>query len=179
MRLLSRRRLNADSYRNGCRPQLWTKVDEEIVDTGKDCFNCLVQHASGHRLREYRSPASQRRKHVSRSSLRIVILLSALVTGLVHLVLLSIQLGGPSPIFILNGLGYLVLLALFWFNPSFLGGRRTLLHYAFMAYTAITTLLWSATGTRDLTGYLTKADEVVLFVALWADLRAEKVAILA
>ena len=40
---------------------------------------------------------------MSRSTLRIVILLSALFTGLVHLVLLSIQLGGPSPIFILNG----------------------------------------------------------------------------
>ena len=70
---------------------------------------------------------------MSRPTLRIVILLSALVTALVHLVLLSIQLGGPSAIFILNGLGYLVLLALFWFKPSFLGGRRTLLHYAFVA----------------------------------------------
>ena len=114
---------------------------------------------------------------MSRSTLRIVILLSALFTGLVHLVLLSIQLGGPSPIFILNGLGYLVLLALFWFKPSFLGGRRTLLHYAFVAYAAVTILLWTATGTRDLTGYLTTADEVVLFVALWAHLRAEKVAV--
>ncbi len=117
---------------------------------------------------------------MSRSTLRIVILLSALFTGLVHLVLLSIQLGEPSPIFILNGLGYLGLLVLFWFNPSFLGGRRTLLHYAFMAYTALTILLWIfAGGTRDLTGFLTKADEVVLFVALWAHLRVEKVASLA
>ncbi len=116
---------------------------------------------------------------MSRPTLRIVILLSALVTALVHLVLLSIQLGGPSAIFILNGLGYLVLLALFWFRPSFLGGRRTLLHYAFMAYTALTILLWIQGGTRDLTGYLAKADEVVLLVALWAHLRAEKVAGLA
>ncbi len=116
---------------------------------------------------------------MSRSTLRIVILLSALFTGLVHLVLLSIQLGGPSPIFIVNGLGYLVLLALFWLNPSFLGGRRRLQHYAFMAYSALTILLWIPAGQRDLTGYLTKADEIVLFVALWANLRAEKVAGLA
>ncbi len=117
---------------------------------------------------------------MSRSTLRIVILLSALFTGLVHLVLLSIQIGDPSPIFILNGLGYLVLLALFWFNPPFLSRRRTLLHYAFMAYAALTILLWIfAGGNRDLTGFLTKADEVVLFVALWAHLRAEKVAGLA
>ena len=116
---------------------------------------------------------------MSRSSLRIVILLSALFTGLVHLVLLSIQLGSPSPIFILNGLGYLVLLGLFWFNPSFVAGRRTLFHYAFMAYAAVTILLWIPAGQRDLTAYLTKASEVVLIVALWANLRAEKAADLA
>ena len=104
---------------------------------------------------------------MSRSALRIVILLSALVTGLIPLVLPSIQLGVSSPIFILTGLGYLVLLALFWFT------------YAFMANTTLTILLWIQGGRRDLTDFLTTADEVVLFVALWANLRAEKVAGLA
>ena len=111
---------------------------------------------------------------MNRSTLRIVILITALFTALVHGVLLSIQLGEPSPLFIVNGLGYLVLLGLFWFNPSFVAERRSLLHYAFMAYTAVTILAWIPGGTRDLTAYLTKISELILLVALWANLRAEK-----
>ena len=114
---------------------------------------------------------------MSQSNLRIIILITGLFTALVHLVLLSVLIGSPAPQFILNGIGYLVLLALFWFNPSFVAGNRGLLHYAFMGFTAVTIIAWIAIGDKsDPVGYLTKLSEVILLVALWMNLRRENAA---
>ncbi len=110
---------------------------------------------------------------MSRSTLRVVILITGLITALVHLVLLSILIGEVAVLFILNGLGFLALLGAFYFNPTFLANRRRLVHYAFIAYTALTILLWIPGGTRSLVGYGTKIDEVILLAALWMHLRAE------
>src|SRR3972149_5766002 len=96
------------------------------------------------------------------STLHTVILITGLITALVHLVLLSVQLGELSVLFMLNGLGYLALLGGFFLNPSFLASRRSLMHYLFIGYTAITILAWIPLGSRTLTGYLTKLDELVL-----------------
>ncbi len=106
------------------------------------------------------------------STLHNVILITGLVTGLIHLVLLSLQLREFSLMFVLNGLGFLALVALFFINPGFVAERRDLIHYAFIAYTAVTVLAWIFVGTRSLTAYVTKVDEVILIVALFMHLRS-------
>ncbi len=110
---------------------------------------------------------------MSRSTLRAVILITGLITALVHLILLSVLIGDISVLFVLNGLGYLVLLAAFFLNLPFLVGRRRLVHYAFIAYTLVTILAWIPIGSKNAVGYLTKLDEVVLVLALWQHLRQE------
>ena len=114
---------------------------------------------------------------MNRSTYRTAILILGLFTALVHLVLLNVVLTqrgmGFSIPFTLNGLGYLALLFVFFRRPAFLIGRRALLHYAFMGYTAVTILAWFVTA--DLTnplGIITKLSEVLLIVALFLNLRA-------
>jgi hypothetical protein len=92
-----------------------------------------------------------------------LIVVLTLFTAVVHLVLLN--LGGLQPMFILNGLGYLALLAaIMWDIPK---GQSRLVHYAFIAYTIITIVAWAAIGTRDVLAYATKLAEVALVVLLW------------
>jgi hypothetical protein len=110
---------------------------------------------------------------MSRSTARVVILITGLITALVHLIVLN--LGGLQPLFLLNGLAYLVLLALFFWNPSFVAGRRRLLHYAFLAFTVVTIVAFLFLGNLgNILGWLTKADEVILVLALWADMNGEQ-----
>ena len=129
---------------------------------------------------------------MSKANLRRVVLITGLITALVHGVLLSLQLGELSVLFILNGLGYLGLVAAFAGLPeSFLNkevrveisGRmirigpagttvRVALHYAFIGYTGLTILAWIPGGTRDFMGWATKLDELILIYALFAHLRA-------
>lgn len=133
---------------------------------------------------------------MSHTNLRRVVLVTGLVTALVHGVLLSVQLGELSALFILNGLGYLVLLVAFFGMPeTFLNkqvrveisGRpisigptgttvRVALHYLFIGYTALTIVAWIPGGTRDFMGWATKLDELILIYALFAHLRAGQAA---
>lgn len=114
---------------------------------------------------------------MNRSSYRTAILILGLFTALVHLILLNVLLvsagGGISVPFILNGLGYFAFLWVFFRRPSFLIGRRTLLHLAFMGYTAVTIAAWFLVG--DLSnpiGVITKLAEALLIVVLYLNLRA-------
>jgi hypothetical protein len=106
------------------------------------------------------------------SVLHGVILVSGLITGFVHLVMLGLLPEDKDVLFTLNGLGYLGLLALFFANPSAVASRRSLMHYVFIGYTAATVLAWVAIGQRDAFAYLTKLDELVLIAALFAHLRS-------
>lgn len=109
---------------------------------------------------------------MSRKTTRTAILVFGLITALVHLVLLNVLLGEISVIFTLNGLGYLTLLYVFFRRPAFLIGRRALLHYVFIAYTAVTLLAWVAIGDKsDPIGWITKFTEVLLIAALALNLR--------
>jgi hypothetical protein len=54
------------------------------------------------------------------STLHAVIIVTALITALIHLVLLSVLIGEVSVLFILNGLGFLALLAAWYYTPGFL-----------------------------------------------------------
>jgi hypothetical protein len=113
---------------------------------------------------------------MSRSSVRLAILVLGLITALVHLVVLNVSFvrenGAPDLLFTLNGLGYLGLLAAFFWKLPWISERRALLHYLFIGYAAITILAWVAMGARNFVGYATKIDELLLIAALWSDLRS-------
>ncbi|MGD9091686.1 MAG: hypothetical protein PVF74_02480 [Anaerolineales bacterium] len=107
------------------------------------------------------------------STLHAVIIVTALVTAIIHLVVLSYLLGEISLLFVLNGLGFLVLLAAWYYTQGFLVDQRTALHIVFILYTIATIAAWVAIGDRsDALGIFTKLDELFLVVALIMHLRA-------
>ncbi len=97
-------------------------------------------------------------------ALRAGIALLTLATALIHL-----QLNFPDPMFILNGLGYLALLAAL-FLPS-LACYRGLIRWALIGYTALTILLWLLLGARTPIGYMDKVIEIVLIALLLIEAR--------
>jgi len=101
------------------------------------------------------------------STLHAVIIVTTFITAIIHLVVLSYLLGAISPMFVLNGLGFLVLLAAWYYTPGFLADQRTALHIVFILYTAVTIAAWLVIGDKsDLLGIITKLDEVILVIAL-------------
>jgi hypothetical protein len=114
---------------------------------------------------------------MNRSTRRAAIAVLTVVTAIIHLVLVFPQ-GIPGGIpFLLNGVGYLVLLALLWFKPSFVAGREKLLYYAFIGFTAITVVAYFAVNGgasfSNPVGLADKVIEVVLMALLWQDMQAE------
>jgi hypothetical protein len=92
-----------------------------------------------------------------------VIIALTLATALIH-----ISLGGP--LFILNGVGYIVLLvALYWLPQT--AAYRTQIRYALIGYTAITIgAYFLMNGDLSSTvGMLTKVIELTLLVLLWRE----------
>lgn len=117
---------------------------------------------------------------MSQKTLRAAILVLGLFTAVVHLIILPV-LGGFLPLsaldymFLLNGAGYIVLLVVFFTNPTFDRGRTPLLHYAFMVYAFATIVAWFLLGDMsDKLAWVTKLDEVLLIVALFLDMRIEQ-----
>ncbi len=114
---------------------------------------------------------------MTKSSIRTIIILLTLITASVHLVwlnLASISDKGSIDIpFTLNGLGYLGLLAAFVFN--FPAGRERLVHYALMAFSAVTILAYFrfTPVIADPIGLATKTVEVLLIVFLWMHLQRD------
>ena len=112
---------------------------------------------------------------MSKSNLRIAILVLGLATALVHLYL-NIRSGRFDFAFTANGLIYLALLFAF-FQPiklSFLAGREKLIHYVFMGFAAITIVAYFIVSDQRFTdglGLTTKVIEVLLIVALWMHLQ--------
>ncbi|HKZ55807.1 MAG TPA: hypothetical protein VJ123_10025 [Anaerolineales bacterium] len=107
---------------------------------------------------------------MSRSMLRNAILVLGLATALIHLYL-NVFYDDFSVLFTLNGLGYLGLLAGIFLPIPFLAGRERLVKLALIAYAAVTILAWVAMGDRIPLGYIDKAIEVLLILALFASLR--------
>lgn len=98
-----------------------------------------------------------------------VIVLAAVTTALIHIVLAFQFPDGVDPIFILNGLGYLALVALLYLPLPALAGRRNLIRWLLIAYTLVTVVAWLFIGVRSTVAYLDKLIELVLIVALWLD----------
>jgi hypothetical protein len=84
-----------------------------------------------------------------------------LIAAAVHLSLLF-----PDPAFILNGLGYLTLLAALYLPIPQLVPYRRVVRVTLMGYATLTILLWVAIGERSLLGFSTTAVEVALVILL-------------
>jgi hypothetical protein len=83
------------------------------------------------------------------------------ITAVIHAVVLNLQ--GLDWLMLLNGLGFLDLIGIIFFDPSFLAGQRKLIMYLLIAYTLVTILgyfvLNSSYGSF---GIIAKIDEVLL-----------------
>lgn len=106
---------------------------------------------------------------MSDRTIRAIVVILTLYTGVVHLVVLN--LGGLEPLFILNGLGYFGLLGALLLR--FPASMQRLLHYAYMAYAAVTIVAWAIMNGdfSDPIGVSTKTVEVLLIIFLWLDLK--------
>lgn len=93
-----------------------------------------------------------------------------LVTALIHL-FLGVQVG--FFLFILNGLGFLALIIALYLLPQLAQWRRYV-HWALMAYTAVTIVAYFPLHSDPLSsgvGLVTKVVEVVLLVLLYLQQR--------
>lgn len=98
---------------------------------------------------------------------RIVILITALVTAVVHLSLVFITPGFLGVMFLLNCLGYLGLAGLFLLPLDFVRPYHEIVRWVLVGYAALTIILWVViNGHPDVGGVIAKLDEVLLIVAL-------------
>jgi hypothetical protein len=97
--------------------------------------------------------------------IQVGIILLTLTTALIHFYL-NVLMGKIDPLFTLNGLGYLVLLAALFLPLPFLARYRPLIKWAMVAYTLVTILAWVFLGARDFLGYFDKLVEVGLLILL-------------
>ena len=98
--------------------------------------------------------------------LRAGIVVLTLGTAAIHL-----QLNFPDPVFILNGLGYLALLAALYVPLPPLARYANVVRWVLAAYATITILLWVMVGARNGLAYADKAIEVALITLLLIEAR--------
>ena len=99
--------------------------------------------------------------------LKVGIVALTLGTAVIHL-----QLNFPDPIFILNGLGYLGLLAALYLPVPRLEERHNAVRWVMIGYAALTIVMWVILGERTIIGYADKVIEVVLIFLLILEARA-------
>lgn len=102
-------------------------------------------------------------------AIRIGIILLTLATAIIHL-----TLAFPDAVFILNGLGYLALLAALYLPVPQLAGYRSLARWVLVGYTALTIFLWVLFGMRTPIGYIDKLIEVALISLLLIEARRSR-----
>ena len=106
--------------------------------------------------------------------LQVGIILLTVATAVIHF---SRNL--PNPAFILNGLGYLGLLAALYLSIPFFASRRSLVRYVLMGYAALTIIAWIIMGDKNLAtgyvGYIAQVIEIVLMVLLWLENQRAKI----
>ncbi len=106
------------------------------------------------------------------SNLKTGVIVLTVITALIHLFLGIGQL--PSPfgiVFVLNGLGYLALLAGLYFVPQ-VANMRSLIRWALLGFTAVTFVAYFIVNPDPFGGVLGLADkavELVLMVLLWME----------
>ena len=99
--------------------------------------------------------------------LRVGIILLTVGTALIHLYL-GLQ---GFPLFVLNGLGYLGLLAALILPIPRISEYRNLVRWVLVGYTALTIFLWIVVGARNSIGYVDKIIEIVLVALLVLEAR--------
>ena len=99
-------------------------------------------------------------------ALQVGIVLFTLCTALIHF-----SLNFPDPAFILNGLGYLALLAGLYLPFPQLARHRKAVRWILVGYAALTIFLWILFGERIPVGYTAKTCEVALILLLLVDAR--------
>lgn len=104
---------------------------------------------------------------------KLGIILTNLATAFLHLSLYPQM--GMDPI-VMNGAGYLGLLAAYFMPMEPLQKNHKMVWWGMFGYAALTIVLWVilgdknfVAGTPSATGYYTKAAEILLMVFLWAD----------
>lgn len=104
--------------------------------------------------------------------LQYIIILLTVVTALIHLFLgIGFIPDTLGYIFVLNAVGYLVLLAALYFIPQ-LAGRRGLIRWLLIAFTAVTFILYFVFNWPDVwgvMGIIDKAVELLLIILLILD----------
>jgi hypothetical protein len=114
---------------------------------------------------------------MNKTNLRLAVIVFGLFTAAVHLYL-NIRPGYgfsyPFPgAFLLNGLGYLALLAALFMKIPALDGVRRYIPWALMLFAAATIGAFLKFGDMsDMLGWVTKADEVLLIGAVFLYQRA-------
>ena len=100
--------------------------------------------------------------------LQIAIILLTVATAVIHL-----ALGIPFvlPMFILNGIGYLVLVTALYLPQ--LRQYQTYTRWALIGFTAVTILGWAFIGERNTIAYLDKVIEIALIVCLFLEGRKQ------
>jgi hypothetical protein len=99
--------------------------------------------------------------------LRIGVILLTVGTATIHLYL-GLQ---GFPLFVLNGLGYLGLLAALILPIPVISDYRNLTRWVLVGYTALTIFLWVLVGARNSIGYADKIIELALIVLLVLEAR--------
>lgn len=102
---------------------------------------------------------------MTKKNLPLAIIIFTVLTALVHLSLMQ-------PMFILNAIGYVVLMVLFfkWIPIPFLKSQSKLIWYAYMGFTAVTIVAYFLVALNPFTnpmGLATKVVEGFLLLSLW------------
>jgi hypothetical protein len=104
---------------------------------------------------------------------KISIILLTVATAFIHLFLAfsALSQGDMTTLmmFLLNGVGYLVLLAAYYLPLPFARDHHGLVRWAFIAFTAVTIIGWVAFGARNTIAYVDKLAEVAIIVLLVTD----------
>jgi len=127
--------------------------------------NLILCDDYGTDLKERRIPMTTQQTKIGGLGIGIIIL--TLATAIIHLTLVHSLM---DIAFILNGLGYLALLAALYLPIPLFAGRRSLVRFALMGFAALTIIAWIAIGDKTWwLGYVAKVIEIVLIILLWLE----------
>lgn len=113
--------------------------------------------------------------NVALTRTRYAVIILTVITALIHLFLGIADLTSGAAsfglIFVLNGLGYLALLAALYFVPQ-LAGMRSTIRWVLLGFTAVTFVLYFVFNWPNVwgpVGLFDKIVELLLIIALWMD----------
>ena len=109
----------------------------------------------------------------SSHALRLGVVILTVATAAIHLYL---GLSSGLPLFVLNGLGYLTLLAALYMPIPRLAPHRNTVRWLLVGFAALTILLWLVIigGNSTTIGYIDKLVEVLLIILLVAEARVSR-----